>query len=92
MSSKAAFVRDHLSPFIAAAKDNPRKHWSAEYMTGSEAKKRYPRRDDLGLYDEVVVVTVKLLDTGEEIPYFCNVSWDSKAALVSDVWNVVAYK
>ena len=89
---KDVFVTDHLSPFLAAAKDNAYQRWSAEYMTGDEAKERYPYRDDLDLYDEIVVVTVKLLDNGEEIPYFCNVSMDSIPALITDVWKVVAYK
>ena len=88
---KAEFVRNYLSPMLAAAKDDKYHKWSAEYMSGEEAQERFHSREDVDYYSEVVVCTV-VLDDGDEVHYYCNVSCDSLSALVYDVMKVVSGK
>lgn len=89
---KAAFVRDYLSPCLAAAKNDPYRTWRAEYMSGEEAAARYhPREIDAKAYAELVVCTVTL-DDGNEVHYYANVGCDSLSAIILDTMKVVAGK
>ena len=88
---KEIFVRDHLSPLIAAAKDNKYASWSAAYMSGREANEIYKPHDPLFDDIEVVVCTVED-DNGGLYCYYINVSCDSLIALAYDVLKVVMYK
>lgn len=89
---KAAFVRDYLSPCIAAAKNDRFHTWRAEYMSGEEAAAKYPSHfEHPEYYDELVVCTVTLKD-GEEVHYYANVGCDSLSAVILDTMKAVCGK
>ena len=88
---KEIFVREHLSPLIAAAKDSKYSSWSAAYMKGKEANEIYNPAVPCCDEDEIVVVTVED-DDGWLHAYYINVSMDSLSALTYDVMKVVMHK
>ena len=106
ISRNQAFVRDHLSPLVAAAKDNAYRKWNLEYMTGAEAKEVYnlPEFEHIIDGDEYVVATVLTLqhstmsdtDPGADLAnayrYYINVSLDSAMAIAYDTIKALLSK
>lgn len=90
---KQSFVRDYLSPLLAAAKNSKYSTWSCEYMSGAEAEEKYPRWDEphLKYYDECIVVTV-MDRAGNPYRYYINVSADSLCCIADEVINRMVCK
>ena len=96
------FVRDYLSPMVAAAKDNSFAKWKLEFLKGSEVKRMYgpPEFEHIMCCDDYVVATVRTIppstlsnaDYVSEYRYYINVTMDSRSAIAYDVMKVLICK
>lgn len=82
LERKKEFVRDHVSPLIAAAKNSMYGTWTCEYMLGFEANSQYETR--FFDRDELVLATVTD-ENGNQYRYWIDVTYDSRAAIAYDV-------
>lgn len=83
------FVREYLSPAVAAALNNKYRSWKCEYKTGDEILAAgAPKFERILEWYEYVVATVTD-DTGDTYCYYINVSMDSNSAILYDVVRAI---
>lgn len=95
-AKRREFVRDYLSPMVAAAKNGPNTKWILEFCLGEEIIARYdpPQYEHIISGDEYVVAAVSQNDAADKDPYryYINVSMDSMSAIAYDVMKKLLYK